>query len=347
MRTEQDIFEDLASLCMSKGFIHALAAICFRDTLIDFQDELSASDVDRMRSRSRLIRSEITVLVGLTMRGPINFSIPEPDTLSIYIQRSESLLEELHRTMWPPFLKNGDVTGLRDLDAGEFTSGRYLREAIFYGAESAYPSQYRDFAPRKYHRDSTWLQERKGIRLEFSQSICQGIADILNERALNTAREFNPEASETMTLLPGFTFSGAELARRIDRPCDEVKAFVEAFCFPEDERNSTFNSLDAFNAAYAYPLVRCGPDSFILLQQCGLTEALYEAPFYWMCEDASYKSIALGHRGEFAEEFSAESLSLVFGAHRVFKNVEFYRSKGTTLGEVDVLAIFGDRIVVV
>ena len=344
MRTEQDVFEDLASLCVSEGFIHALATICFRDSLVGFRDELSASDLVGVRSRSRLIRSEITMLIGLAMRGPISFSIPDPDTLAKYIKQSECLLGELHRTMMPLFQENGELAGLKDLGADEFTSGRFLREAIFYGGESAYPFQYRDFAFSKYHHDSTWLRKNRGIRLETCRSICRGIVDILNDRAVKTQNEFS---SETSTLLPGFMFSCDEISRNVDQPVDEIRAFVEAFCLPEDERNSAFTSMNAFNAAYAYPIVRHESDAFILLQQYGLSEALYEAPFYWMCEDESYRSTALSHRGEFAETLSAERLSTVFGPHRVFKNVEIFRSKGKILGEVDVLAIFGDRIVVV
>ena len=39
LRSEQAIFEDLASLGSSKGFIHAVAAICFRDNVVGFKDE--------------------------------------------------------------------------------------------------------------------------------------------------------------------------------------------------------------------------------------------------------------------------------------------------------------------
>ena len=68
--------------------------------------------------------------------------------------------------------------------------------------------------------------------------------------------------------------------------------------------------------------------------------------FYWMCDDESYVSEALHHRGDFAESFAAERLSLVFGPDRVFQNVEICRGKAETLGEIDVLVVFGDRVIV-
>ena len=102
MRTEQIIFDELASLCMSRGFIHAIAEICFRDTVVGIANELSAKELAAKRSQSRLIRTEITTLLGLTMRSSIDFYLPSPEILSDYINRSYALLEELHQTMLPP-----------------------------------------------------------------------------------------------------------------------------------------------------------------------------------------------------------------------------------------------------
>ena len=347
MRTEQIIFDELASLCVSKGFIHALVTICFRDTAVGFADDFSSEDLIKMRSNSRLIRTEITTLIGLTMRGPIEFSLPEPETLSSYIQRAESLLEELHESILSFSPENLDSSSSLDLDSDQFTFGRFLREPIFYGGESAYPFQYRDLARLKYEADATWLLKNKGIRLEISQSIGRGITDILNNRLYETLIALKGKPFEEWTLLPGFIFSCTELADYINEPVDDVRAFVTAFSLPEQEKNNGFTSLDAFNAAYAYPLIRYDVDAFILLQNYGLSEAIYEAPFYWMCEDTLYRPIAFDHRGNFTETFVFDRLSLVFGPHKVFKNVEIYKSKGEALGEIDVLVMFGDRIVVV
>ncbi|MYH58657.1 MAG: prepilin peptidase [Boseongicola sp. SB0675_bin_26] len=347
MRTEQAIFEELSSLCLSKGFIHALATICFRDTLVRFGDRLSADELAEIRSRSRLIRTEITTLIGLAMRGPIDFSLPEPEDHSLYLQKAETLLAELHRSMLALPEEERKCAGPSDRGSNNLALGRFLREAIFYGSESAYTFQYRDLASQKYAADANWLLEKKGVRLEIARSVCKGVADILGDRLRKTLVSLKERSEEEWTLLPGFTFSCAELASRIDEPVDEVRAFVTAFTVPDDECNQGFSSLAAFNAAYAFPILRQGNDAFLLLQFYGLSEAVYEAPFYWMCDDASYRSTALDHRGHFAESFSAERLALVFGSHRVFKNVEIYKSKGKTLGEIDVLVIFGDRVVIV
>ena len=147
-------------------------------------------------------------------------------------------------------------------------------------------------------------------------------------------------------MLPAFAFSCDELAARAGQPVERLRAVAEAFAAPESERNSTFTSMHDFNSAYAYPLIRKGPDEFLLLQPYGIAEALYDTPFYWMCADQGYLQTALRHRGEFTETFASARLRRVFGAHRVFQNVEIFRLKGQAVAEIDVLVLFGNRAIV-
>lgn len=346
MRPEQAIFDDLASLCASPGYIHAAAAICFRDNFVIFADDFKTEDLLPWFSQRCLIRTETTTLIGLMMRAPINFALPEPKVVSDYIEQSEALLEELRQAIITAAKEAILSKRATEPDVNPFTLGEVLREPIFYGPESAYLFQYRDLAPRKYHKDAAWLLDNKGIDLVVGREACVGIAELLNERILETLRSFKAKPMSDWTILPGFTFSCDELAARIGQSEKSVRSIVEAFAMPESESNSTFTSLHTFNAAYAYPFIRRGDDEFIMLQSYGASEALYETPFYWMCSDEAYAPSALRHRGEFTEEFAAERLTHVFGADRVFQNVEIFKSKGQVLGEIDVLVVFGNRAIV-
>ena len=343
MRTEQSVFDELASLCVSRGFVHAIATICFRDTVVSFANDLTVKDLATMHSQSRLNRTEITTLIGLTMHAPIDFSLPTPEVLSDYIEQADVLLEELHQTMIsPPQADSSPSPG-----TNQHSFSQFLREPIFYGGESAYPFQYRDLALRKYHSDSAWLLKNKRIRLEVGHSVCQGVAEILQQRLFENLNHLRDKPPEDWTLLTGFTFSCVELASHICQPIDDIRAFLYAFTLPENERNNAFNSLNAFNAAYAYPFLSYRNDEFILLQYYGVTEAFYETPFYWMYNDSAYAPKALNHRGHFTESFAAERLTRVFGPDKVFQNVEIEKAKGETIGEIDVLVVCGDRAIVV
>ncbi len=68
MRKEQDIFDDLAQLCSSPGYAHALAHLCFRDNMVGYGEEVKAEDVMPLFSWTRLIRTEISTLIGLLIK---------------------------------------------------------------------------------------------------------------------------------------------------------------------------------------------------------------------------------------------------------------------------------------
>ena len=56
-----------------------------------------------------------------------------------------------------------------------------------------------------------------------------------------------------------------------------------------------------------------GADSYLLIQDYTLAEAVYTTPSYWMAEDRDYRDAHNDHRGRFAEKFSEKRLSAVFG----------------------------------
>ncbi len=349
MRSEQSVFDDLAALCLSVGFIHAIAFISLRDNVVGFKDELNSDELLQWRSHSQLIRTEITTLIGLMMRGPIDFSMPTPTVLNDYIKKSAELLDELHLTMVQPTLKlmQRRVVGGSVPNANPFSTGESLREPIFYAGESAYPFQYRDLALTKYSLDSDWLSQNKSVDLVVGKAVCDGIPYVLNRSLETVLSDQIKGPAKDRAVLPFFTFSCTELASYIGFPTEDVQAFVNAFTLPSCERNAGFSTINDFNKAYIYPFIRRDVDKYVLLQYYGLTEAFYETPFYWMCTDSLYAPTALTHRGDFTESFTYDRLVHVFGSDRVYKNVELRKTKGHTLGEIDVLVIFGDRVVLV
>jgi hypothetical protein len=69
-----------------------------------------------------------------------------------------------------------------------FAKAAAMREPIFYGAESAWGSQYRDFAVQRYARDADWLQKNKGFTPEEGKKIIAAINDFLNGSILATLK---------------------------------------------------------------------------------------------------------------------------------------------------------------
>lgn len=347
IRAEQEIFEELAKLCSSPGYVHAIASLCFRDNMIAYSGDMKPEDMQHLFSMTRLIRTETSTLIGLLLKNEIDYSLPAADMMQKYLDQTEALLEEIHHSMSAPFWAALDPEKLADKSFNPFTSGAMLREPIFYGGESAYSFQYRDLSPRKYASDDEWLKVNKGFSIQTARDIVYAIGKLQNEKSIPTLMAMRDKRPEQWTYLPGFMFTVQEVVEHahIDRAV--VEKVLTAFAISDEERNYSFSALHDFNIANATPLLRTKDDAYILFHIYSLVEALYEAPFYWMGADPAYVSTAMRHRGLFTEEFAAERLELVFGEDKVYSNVNIIESKSTKVGEIDVLVLFGNRAIVV
>ena len=101
MRDEAEVFADLKVLCRSSGYIHALATICFRDNIVRYSGQLRPKDMLPMFSPDRLIRTEISTLIGLMVQGERDWVRPSPDVVQQQVDSTDALLKELHETFLP------------------------------------------------------------------------------------------------------------------------------------------------------------------------------------------------------------------------------------------------------
>jgi len=346
IRSEQAIFDELAELCVLPGYVHAIAYLCFRDNMIQYSGEMKAEDMQHLFSKSRLIRTETSTLIGLMLKRDIDYTLPAPEALDEYVKTTEALLEEIHHTMSAAFWADIDPAKIADKSSNPFASGAVLRELIFYGGESAYSFQYRDFSPAKYGRDNHWLVANKEFSIQDARNVVYAISRLQDEKAVETLQSMRKAKPEVWTFLPGITFTIQEIAYRALMDPVPVAHVLKAFAAPAGACNEQFTALHDFNIINACPLVPTPDGRYVLFHIYSLVEALYEAPFYWMGADKAYVSTAMKHRGLFTEEFAVKRLTQVFGTDNVLSNVDIFGSKGNKLGEIDVLVLFGDRALV-
>lgn len=345
-RKESEIFHELSQLCISKGYIHVIAYFCFTTNTISYEGELKVDDLKEQYSNDKLIRTEISTLIGLMCKSEIDLMIPKPNILQNYIDETEKLLEEIHHSMILPFGDMIKKKTSREKDINLFQKGSYLREAIFYGGESAYDFQYLDFSIDKYRKDDDWFSANKGFSIKEVEIVINTILNHQFKKLNNFQNELiniNPNEWTTLNL---FSFKINDIITQSKLDKNTIENILQAFSFPLENKNSTFVSLSDFNMTNAYPILKYN-DSYLLLQHYSLLEALYETPFFWFNEDESYKNMAMKHRAEFTEEFSAECLKKVFGHENVFTNIDIYKNKKNKAGEIDVLVIFADRAIIV
>jgi hypothetical protein len=347
MRTEQEIFSELEKLCSSSGYAHALSFLCFRDCFIKVSDKLKPEDVGALNSPETLCGNEISVLIGLMIKGDDYLAPIDTQIVDEMIVQSDNLMAELHEAITEAFRPQFLEAIKSDSKINPFRSGMGQREPIFYSAESAYDFQFRSFALEKYKNDNNWFLANKGYSIGDAVQILETLSNFQNENLGISLYQKISMSAEPLTLLPYFTFDAISVATRASLSIEIVSKFLNSFSCPENINNDHFSSIDDFNLINAYPLIKIAEDRFICFNSYSLAQAFYETPFFWMNGDKEYKEIAATNRGLFTEMISKSRLESVFGANRVFHSVLIHhKGKRDVLGEIDVLVLFGDRAIV-
>ena len=348
-QSERELFLELEALCAAPGFIHAIAYFSARDNMIAYAGEMKTEDLSPLHGRDRLVRNEVNTLIGLMVKRDIDYTLPDATTLGGYVERSQGLLEKIHEAMgsamWKSLRqKNEGGTPEADDLKDAFSSGEVMREAIFYGGESAYAFHYRDLAPLRYGRDDPWIMAHMGFSIKDAAAVVKAVGHLLNEKSTDIFHSTDRSHPFSQTYLPGYEFSAAEVVARSKLPLETVKKILTTFTYPEGERNAQFNAVDDRNMAAILPLIGRG-DRYILFNIYDLSEVLYQAPFFWIWQDEPYRPTAQENRGAFTEDFAEARLVSVFGRANVKVNVNLLRSK-EVLGEFDALVFFGDLAIV-
>lgn len=346
-RTEESIFSDLTSLCAKPGFVHIIASLCFRDNTIRYADKVKPDDVVHMHSMERLIRTEISTLIGLLIKQDIDYTIPEPKQFQSMSDEAEALLDEIHKSMTSELFSGLTPEMISEEKFNPFSEGSALREPMFYGGESAYMFQYRDLSELKYAKDDDWFKKNKGFSNNQVREIIKCIGDLQNEKIISTIEGMRSKHPNEWSILPAYIITINELTALLGFSEEEIRAVMDSFSVPQDSRNEGFSNVSDFNISNAFPLIKVNADEYLLLQIYSFTEAYYETPFYWFNEDDSYTDTAMLHRGQFTEEFSEERLIIVFGKNNVFTNIDIVDNKGNKAGEIDVLVVYANRAIIV
>lgn len=342
-RNESEVFADLVTLTAQPGYVYAIAQICHRDTLVTYRNEYTADDLSDLYDPERLIRTEINTLLGLMMRQPLDLTLPEPSQIKAYVARSDELMAELHDAMSGSMFDTLIGNAASGADHENVWKGAMMREPIFYGSESAYSFQYRDFFLEKHSCDDDWLRQNKGFTSRQAQQVARAMCSSMDSRASKLYLGDKVAKQAADGLLAHFEFTAEQVSQKTGLDIGIVQAVFDALTFNGD--NAAFQELGDFNSVAATPLLPTGRGSVLLFMHYAIYEALYESPFFWMNVDPLYRQQASDNRGGFVEQFAYRRLAAVFGADNVFTNVNLI--KKDVVAEADVLVIFGDRMIIV
>tara|TARA_R110000737_G_scaffold353180_1_gene402940 strand:- start:1814 stop:3937 length:2124 start_codon:yes stop_codon:yes gene_type:complete len=338
-RTEEEIFKDLEELCTSKSYFYTIAYFCLRDNVIKYRKKFSKEEVLQQFNPNRLVRTEISTLIGLGIQNEINLTIPTKNNLLSSIKETEELLQELHFSMLTS--EKGSDSNIPFFPSIQ----NRIKESVFYSGEGVYLFQYKEFSKIKFKNDNQQLKNKFGFNISDVYDVFEAI-ELIQDRKLNNFQTKNIE-SKIFESLECFKFTLDEVARNSKKTLEIVERIINKFICNLEELTAKFTSLTSFNPYNAFPIIELEKESFLCFQIYSLYESLYETPVFLLNEDKKYSPIASKNRGNFTENFCIQKLTSVFGPKRVYNNIEIIPKKGEILSEIDILILYGDIAIIV
>lgn len=339
-----DTIRKIEELTTEPGFIYTLAFILLRDL---FLDPTTLAEIDW---QDHLNVQELTFLIGLLVKRPINLEIPSEEDSARRFEEVYRLFLELHKDHSHRFFeKLGDHIkhptpneSIEDNYRRMFGDGKLMTEPIFYSGSGAHDFQYLEFAAEKYREDEPWILDHVGIPVAVMADIARKVKKLHEHKLATHPGIDRGDFSQMCTvLLSVLCFEAQDLA-----DATYADAFIQAFSLTPGAANVRLQVPGQYNELQARPIVELPDGRYFLPIAFNLSESIYESPFYWMNRDALYIETAKRHRGEFAERKTAALLRSVFGNHRVFAKVKIKKGKKETVTDIDVLALAGNRAVI-
>lgn len=342
-----EIIHELEYLVKESGYLYSLAIMVHRDLSVDVNEILEINWYGRISFR------EFSFLVGLLVKQALTKDIPSTEVINRHIERTYKLLQKLHechmdplKALLPETVANSEckTDNEKKSDFKEvFGSGQWMTEPMFYGAAGAYGFQFLELATRRYVFDDEWLVEKKKCSAENMASLTHEVKELLEKKARELPRPVSHEDA-CRAALSGISFKSDEL---VSVGVEARNAFLQNFSVTPGVDNQHFFYPGSYNRVESHPLIALGNDEYFLPVWFNLAHSVYESPFYWMVSDSKYKETSFKHRGEATEAICYEMLLTVCGPSRVFKNVKVSRNKGQLISDVDVLAILGNKAIII
>ena len=346
-RDLQGAIAKIEALLQEPGYIYSMTLILLRDLF--FTPEESAD----INWQDHLNFQELTLLAGLLVKHPIDFTIPSEEESAKRMERTYELFLELHQKHAQRFMKRledhidqkGSQKSMEERYRLMFGAGEMMTEPMWYSGSGAYDFQYLSFAVNKYQADESWILQHVGIDVAHMSRIAAELKKLNERKFADLSRLGAGDFSNACKLaLSVLCFDTTELAQIAG---DKARAFITAFSLTPGEVNAGLTAPGQYNALHARPIVRLPDGRYFIPIGFNLSESIYESPFYWMNADKSYAPEALTHRGAFAQEITAQLLRGVFGQSNVFTEVKVEKAKGKTVTDIDVLAVAGNKAVIV
>ncbi|OGG00142.1 hypothetical protein A2Y99_02120 [Candidatus Gottesmanbacteria bacterium RBG_13_37_7] len=225
-----------------------------------------------------------------------------------------------------------------------FGSGEMMSEPIFYGDSGAYDFQYLELIPKRYFKDKTWLVKNRDLDIDKLPDDLKKLKTLSEKKHYPTEKSILDFNSYCKFALNSFCFEVNDFEQL---QINNAKALVTHFASIPGKSNQKYTIPGEYNETEAKPIIKIKNGLFFIPIFFYLTESAYISPFYWMLEDDKYRDFSFKNKGEALEQIAYEYFVKVFGSYNVYRDVQIIRRKGESITDIDVLAVAGNKAVVV
>lgn len=302
--------------------------------------------------------NELMFLLGLAVKHEFDYTFPKEDIVTQSVKEIYSLFSKLHLIHQEFFF---DRTEMDNIDASKIknahdllkamekafknrsNSGQALVEPMFYGSNAMYDFQCIEFVPQKYRYDKEWFLNNKGFSLESAIEIINLIRQDYFAKLMAKEKP-SKNYSEWLTQVSNLFSFSTEILKTVEH--EHVNHFVKSFSLISGNANNHLTRPGQYNAVVSNPLVELPEDRYFLPYVFFLARSLYESPFYWMLDDDEYKATSFKNRGQATEDITFNLLKPIFGS-QTYQGVRVQRKKSETASDIDILAVYKNKAIVV
>ena len=344
-RSVVDIVQELERLSHQRGFVYTFAFNVFTSLFTRIDEVANIDWTERPNNQ------ELSFLLGLMIKRPLDFTLPDTEVLYYQNDKALTLLQELHNAH--AFVRSSQFTPAQ-ADSVTFhdqtdaiceqwlESGFDLIEPIFYGSEGADAYQFHRLAELRYQNDHQWIENHLGTSVSSVIASIERIRELVDER-LSSLQPSDSFAGLCKQLMEIFLFEPRDLT---DVDEQRARAFFAAFSCCPGKVNKDLHSIGAYNSIHSHPILKLDNGKYFIPLTFYLSRSLYESPFYWMRQDNEYKDIADENRGHATEEIAHVFLGAAFGESNIYRNIKV-RKNGKDETDIDLLVLYQDRAIVV
>lgn len=345
-RDRSDIIADLERLGQEDGFAYTFCLLVIKHLWSPIVDSGALKDWNQ-----HLSFKELSFLLGLMAKQPLRLDvIPSEEVAEDQGIRAFELFGELHQSYGSLFNVAIGKFSKESRGQEEFQSAMQqwlessdrIVEPIFYGEDGAFDFQYIELAEKRYAKDKRWLNSYVGSSFEAILKIPMCLKRLSGSRfrSLQPSESFEEYCQQVFSI---FVFSADEIAGNHQ---ESVSGFLKTFSCEPGGINEQLDNVGAYNQVVSHPLIRIDHDRYFLPIGFNLAQSIYESPFYWFLGDSNYEETGLKNRGDATEAIAFDMLRKVFGDQNVYRGVSILKGK-SVIGEIDVLAIAGNKTVIV